>query len=112
MTKTVIRGAWPGKPAPKHLTMKPIKETYAPPDKNFHVRGKSAYAPYIDHIMSGKPGTMAIECSDQKAAKGLIHALSRYLQQRGLYDAMRPRYRKDAEDCHKVWVVPVDEKAQ
>jgi hypothetical protein len=82
-----------------------IKEPYAPPDKQIYTRGKSQYSPYIEYLMSGKPGELAIECTSISVAKGLCHALSRYLQQQGLYDTFRPRFRKDSVTCCKVWVV-------
>ena len=89
--------------------MKPIKEEYAPPDKHMYVRGKSMYSPFIKHLMDSKPGTMAIECSDIKIARGLGHAIARYLQGQRKYDVLRPRIRKDSDTCVKVWVVKVGE---
>lgn len=91
--------------------MKCIEEDYAPPDKQIYIRGKSLYSPFIDHLMSGEPGKLAVECTDLNTAKGLGHAISRYLQRQGKYDVLRPRVRKDRPDCVKVWIVNTkDEK--
>ena len=111
MSKTVLRGCWPGQPAPTQFIMKRIKENYVPPDRHKNIRGTSQYMPFIEYLMSGTPGTLAVECVDQKAAKWLGHALSRHLRRLGLYDKLRPRLRKDGEACFKVWVVEVDAKA-
>lgn len=90
--------------------MKMIKEVYAPPDKQIYIRGKSMYSPFIKHLMSGPPGTLAIECADMKVARGLGHAISRYMQRHGKYDELRPRIRKDATDSVKVWVINVKDE--
>jgi hypothetical protein len=87
--------------------MKLIKENYSPPDKQMYIRGKSVYSPYIEHLLAGKPGTLAVECTNLKVAGGLRHAISRYLQGQGKYDKLRPRLRKDREDCVKVWVIDI-----
>lgn len=107
MSKTVLRGCWPGQPLPKSMCMKPIEEVYVAPDRNKSTRGKSQYEPYINHLMSGAPGTLAVECTDMKVAKQLGQAASRYLRKHGLYDKLRARFRKDSETCFKVWVVEI-----
>lgn len=87
--------------------MKMIEEPYAPPDKQIYIRGKSVYSPYIEYLMKGKHGKLAIECADMKVARGLGHAISRYLQRQGKYDKLRPRIRKDSDACIKVWIINV-----
>lgn len=108
--KTVTRGPWPGKPQPLENTMKIIKETYSPPDKQLYTRGQGKYMPFVEHMFS-KPGTAAIECSELHSAKLLAHAATRFLKYKGKYGVMRARTRKDAEDCVKVWIVNVKEEA-
>jgi hypothetical protein len=112
MSKTTIRGSWPTKQVPKDQVMKLIKEAYVPPDKQIYTRGKSEYSPFIKHLMSGKPGALAVECVSMKVARGLGHALARYLKHENIYEKIRPRIRKDSPECVKVWVVAVDAKAQ
>jgi hypothetical protein len=89
--------------------MKMIKENYAPPDKQVYSRGQSIYSAFIKYLLSAKPGTLAIECADMKIARGLGHAVARYLQRNKKYDVLRPRIRKDSPTSVKVWIINVKE---
>jgi hypothetical protein len=100
MTRTKIRGAWPGKPQLAEQ-MRCIKEKYTPP--TIYNKGVSAYQPYIEYLMSNRPGEVAIECATAKTADLLRGSLRRYLVRTG--GKYRTAMKKESDACVKVWIL-------
>lgn len=109
---TKLRGNFPGSHQEKVLQSVPLKlvaRPFAPADKHAHIRGKSKYAEHIKQIMSQPPGTHCMEFATHGQGKSFVHAMCRYLQQKKLYDKLRPALQQmGTVTC--VWVVPYEKE--
>jgi len=100
MTKTTIRGSWPGKPNLAEQ-MRCIKEKYTPP--TIYNKGVSVYQPFIEYLLANKPGEVAVECATPKMADLLRGSLRRYLCRTG--SKYRTAMKKESDACVKVWIL-------
>ncbi len=114
MTKTTIRGNFPGVPkepeVSKYNEVIPVKlvaRPFQPADRHAGIRGKSKYAEHIKQIMSHAPGSHCVEFATHGQGRSFVLAMGRYLRQKKLYDKLRPALQQMGKvTC--VWVVPYE----
>jgi hypothetical protein len=98
MTKSTIRGNWPGL-AKEDFSV--VEEPYtgraSPP-------GASIYQEWIDRLSKAKPGQVAIKCKSKQLGHSFAHALSRHLTRTGKNKKFRVATMQDG-DASKVWLI-------
>lgn len=98
MTKTAIRGNWPGLPAEDFCI---VNEAYT---GRSTPRGVSIYNQWIEQLSKAKPGQAAIKCKTHKLGRTFAHALSRHLVRAGKEKKLRVVTQTDG-DAMKVWLI-------
>jgi hypothetical protein len=98
MTKSTIRGSWPGLPTDDFYL---VNETYT---GRSTPRGVSIYHEWIEQLSKAKPGQAAIRCKTHKLGRTFTHALSRHLVRVGKEKKLRAVTQTDG-DGMKVWLV-------
>ena len=114
MTKTTLRGNWPGLPKAKVLPplppgIKMVAEPFKalvkpPPERHRTAPNNSMYKPVIDRLLDAEPGTLSAHCPSLEYARALKTAMRRRLVSEGMQH-LRP-----ASNMTRVWLVHRDDE--
>lgn len=112
MTKTVLRGAWPGveQPMPAAETNSGFKVVQVPYTYTPQATGVSVYQKEIEALFNGQPGQTAIECDTNAKAKRLVTAVQRQVNRLKRKDSLRVVTKQVDGGVTLVWLIKKDKK--